>query len=114
MHSNFIQNRYFWGMLAAVLMTTLTAPQQAAAYPLDGYAETDIGRLEAASRIEQGTLKGRKTTPWLPCLLGRRSIYACLIKRILSCRKSIKKFSAQIKISVGRQGQSLRYLGTRS
>ncbi|MGR8948895.1 MAG: serine hydrolase, partial [Gammaproteobacteria bacterium] len=100
MHSNFIRNHYFVGMLAAVLMSTLTAHQQSAAYPLDGYAETNIGRLEAASRIEQGTLKGTKQPRG--ALLTRAQVDLRLLdKKGLELPQIDQKFSAQIKSLLG-------------
>ena len=46
-------------LLGALLMLPIAAP----AYPLDAYAETGIGRLEAQRRVEAGELPGEKQPP---------------------------------------------------
>ena len=46
----------------AALMT-LTVPALVQAYPIDGYADTGIRRVEGVRRIEDGTIPGRKQPP---------------------------------------------------
>ncbi|NNL99598.1 MAG: hypothetical protein HKO62_02525, partial [Gammaproteobacteria bacterium] len=49
-----------WLRGCAAATCTLLMPGLAAAYPIDGYEHTGIGRLEAARRIEAGEHPGRK------------------------------------------------------
>ena len=49
--------------LAAVAVWSVTFSHQATAYPLDGYGTTGIGRLEAARRIQEGAMRGKKQPP---------------------------------------------------
>jgi hypothetical protein len=46
--------------LAAVVLITLAATAVVQAYPIDGYAETGIRRVEGARRVEAGTVPGSK------------------------------------------------------
>ena len=46
--------------VAFALIVGLLFGADSIAYPIDGYERTGIGRLEVASRIEQGRLKGTR------------------------------------------------------
>ncbi len=46
-----------------LLLALLPAPPDPPAYPLDGYAETGIRRLEAARLVQEGKLRGRRQPP---------------------------------------------------
>ena len=50
----------FW---TVVVLMTLIAPALVQAYPIDGYADTGIRRIEGVRRIEDGTIPGRKQPP---------------------------------------------------
>jgi hypothetical protein len=54
-------NNLCCGVLVCAVSWSL--PTQTSAYPLDGYTDTGIRRLEAARLIEEGELKGRKQPP---------------------------------------------------
>ena len=54
-------NKLCCGVLVCAVSWSL--PTQTSAYPLDGYTDTGIRRLEAARLIEEGELKGRKQPP---------------------------------------------------
>lgn len=72
----------------------------AGSYPLDGYDETNIGRLEAASRIQNGQLKGKKQPDG--ALLSREQVDLRLLDRPdLTLPEPDKKFSQQIKSLLG-------------
>jgi hypothetical protein len=51
------------GRGAVVCAIALILPSLARAYPLDGYADTGIRRLEAARLVETGELKGHRQPP---------------------------------------------------
>lgn len=86
-----------YGLVCAGL---LMASSSLAAYPLDAYEETDIGRLEAASRIERDLLKGRKQPKG--ALLNRDQVDLRLLDRQeLSIPPADEKFSRQIKSLLG-------------
>ena len=51
------------GRGAVVCAIALLLPSLARAYPLDGYADTGIRRLEAARLVEAGELKGHRQPP---------------------------------------------------
>ena len=70
------------------------------AYPLDAYEETNIGRLEEASRIERDLIKGRKQPKG--ALLTREQVDLRLVERKdLSLPAIDEKFSRQIKSLLG-------------
>lgn len=48
-----------WWAISTTL-SLFALPQLAVAYPLDGYNDTGIGRLEAARRIQAGEMRGKK------------------------------------------------------
>jgi len=50
-------------LLVAVVLPALVAPAVVQAYPIDGYAETGIRRVEGARRVEAGTVPGSKQPP---------------------------------------------------
>lgn len=52
-----------WSTLGLGVLWLLGSAGELPAYPLDGYAATGIGRLEAAQRIQEGTLRGSKQPP---------------------------------------------------
>ena len=54
-------NKLYCGVLVCAITGSL--PTLTHAYPLDGYADTGIRRLEAARLIEEGELKGRRQPP---------------------------------------------------
>ena len=54
-------NKLYSGLLVCAIACSL--PALSRAYPLDGYADTGIRRLEAARLVEEGELKGRKQPP---------------------------------------------------
>jgi len=49
-----------WTML---VLSALLAPAVVQAYPIDGYADTGIRRVEGARRVEDGTIPGSKQPP---------------------------------------------------
>ena len=70
------------------------------AYPLDAYENTNIGRLEAASRIERDLLKGSKQPKG--ALLGQAQVDLRLLDRQnLSIPPVDEKFSKQIRSLLG-------------
>ena len=72
----------------------------AQAYPLDAYEETNIGRLEAASRIERDLLKGRKQPKG--ALLNRNEVDLLLLEhQDLTLPPIDEKFSGQIRSLLG-------------
>ena len=86
-----------YGLVCAGL---LMVSSSLAAYPLDAHEETDIGRLEAASRIERDLLKGRKQPKG--ALLNREQVDLRLLDRQeLSIPPADEKFSRQIKSLLG-------------
>lgn len=50
-------------LIGLTLFHLIACFEQAGAYPLDGYATTGIGRLEAAQRVETGKMRGSKQPP---------------------------------------------------
>jgi hypothetical protein len=58
---NTINSRLHSGLLICAL--ALSLPALTRAYPLDGYADTGIRRLEAARLAQEGVLKGRPQPP---------------------------------------------------
>ena len=48
---------------ASLALSALVAPAVVRAYPIDGYADTGIRRVEGARLVEEGTLPGRKQPP---------------------------------------------------
>jgi hypothetical protein len=56
-----LNNKLCCGVLACAF--TCTLPTVTNAYPLDGYSDTGIRRLEAARLVEEGELKGRPQPP---------------------------------------------------
>jgi hypothetical protein len=69
--------------------------QTVTAYPLDGYATTGIGRLEAAQRIQQGKMPGQKQPPG--ALLETRQVDLRLLNQPnLTLPEPDPKFTAQI------------------
>jgi hypothetical protein len=54
-------NKLCCGVLVCAVSWSL--PTQTSAYPLDGYTDTGMRRLEATRLIEEGELKGRKQPP---------------------------------------------------
>ena len=87
--------------LASIVYTlSLVMGDDAVSYPLDGYEETNIGRLEAASRIQSGRLKGKKQPDG--ALLTRAQVDLRLLDRKdLTLPATDKKFSQQIKSLLG-------------
>ena len=70
------------------------------AYPLDGYHDTNIGRLEAASRIQDGRLKGSKQPKG--ALLPRAQVDLRLLEQPdLELPTPDETFSQQIKSLLG-------------
>ena len=53
-------SKSLWTVLVLIIMV---APARVQAYPIDGYADTGIRRIEGVRRIEGGTLPGRKQPP---------------------------------------------------
>ena len=53
-------SKSLWTVLVLIIMV---APARVQAYPIDGYADTGIRRIEGVRRIEEGTLPGRKQPP---------------------------------------------------
>ena len=50
-------------LAAALCAVTMALPAQVQAYPLDGYSETGLRRLEAGRLVESGEIKGHKQPP---------------------------------------------------
>ena len=48
---------------ASLALSALIAPAVVQAYPIDGYADTGIRRVEGARLVEEGTIPGRKQPP---------------------------------------------------
>jgi hypothetical protein len=91
---------------ASVLSLISVLPAQLSAYPLDGYEETNIGRLEAASRIQNDLLKGSKQPGG--ALLQREQVDLRLVEHDqIVLPPPDKKFSQQIKSLLG--GNASRY-----
>ena len=88
-------------LLGAATLIVLTTPFQfAKSYPLDGYEDTGIGRLEAASRMQQGVLKGRKQPKG--ALLTRPQVDLRLLDRKDFVLPEVdQNFSKQIKSLLG-------------
>ena len=62
----------------AALLVTLCATSTVQAYPIDGYEDTGIRRVEGVRMVEEGTIPGSKQPParrWRP----PRSTCACSI-----------------------------------
>ena len=87
-------------LLVASLVVLATHFETVRGYPLDGYEQTGIGRLEAASRIQQGALKGRKQPKG--ALLQRAQVDLRLLdKKEFTLPEIDQKFSRQIKSLLG-------------
>jgi len=54
---------YRWFGIASTVFYLIVFPQNVTSYPLDAYGTTGIGRLEAARRIEDGKMQGKKQPP---------------------------------------------------
>ncbi|MCW9079833.1 MAG: hypothetical protein OQK74_11770, partial [Gammaproteobacteria bacterium] len=48
---------------ASLALSALIVPAVVQAYPIDGYADTGIRRVEGARLVEEGTIPGRKQPP---------------------------------------------------
>ena len=94
-------NLFSTSQLRIFLLFTLTfIGFGAQAYPLDAYEETNIGRLEAASRIERDLLKGRKQPKG--ALLNRNQVDLRLLEhQDLTLPPIDEKFSGQIRSLLG-------------
>ena len=53
----------FTRLCTLLVLSALLAPAVVQAYPIDGYAETGIRRVEGARRVQEGTLPGSKQPP---------------------------------------------------
>ena len=51
---------------ASLALSALIVPAVVQAYPIDGYADTGIRRVEGVRLVEEGTIPGRKQPPGRP------------------------------------------------
>ncbi len=88
-----LANTILFSVCSLVAMST-------GAYPLDGYDETNIGRLEAASRIQNGQLNGTKQPDGALLTLDQVDL-RLLDRPDLELPEPDKKFSEQIRSLLG-------------
>jgi len=86
--------RHFIQLTMLTLMASLTAPA-GHAYPIDGYADTGIRRVEGARLANEGLIKGRKQPPG--ALLTTEQVDLRLLgHKELNLPKADPKFTAEL------------------
>ena len=94
--------RQRWSAVSLTISCFVAFSQIATAYPLDGYATTGIGRLEAAQRIQQGKMRGQKQPPG--ALLETRQVDLRLLNQPnLTLPETDPKLTAQIVKLLGKR-----------
>ena len=53
----------FTRLWTLLVLPALLTPAMVQAYPIDGYEDTGIRRIEGVRRVEDGTIPGRKQPP---------------------------------------------------